>query len=199
MEHIVKDENPGFRPRYVTAFVSLHMILCKLLDLAVTIAIHDNFEGEEGILEREKWAGMLSGFFICIVELCFALVGRVAFPVDLYPPAADFSNGLPLDFAECLELNGIDVEKWDQITALIRTTTHWSRDPTSVRQTPPANSRDPTSVRVTPPPANSRDPTSVRLTPPPANSKTRCQNPLSDVIGNSNSNCSSSWSRAEKE
>jgi len=96
-------------------FVNAHLIVGKLTDLILRLALKENYVTSSWSLPREEWAAMVSGFVLCIVELLLALLGMRLFPWDerMYPASCDRElGGLPLDTIALLQLNGIRTEEW---------------------------------------------------------------------------------------
>jgi len=96
-------------------FVNAHMIVGKIVDMILRLAVRAHYVTPRWSLPDEQWAAMISGLVLCIVELLLALLGMRLFPWDerMYPTSCDReSGGLPLDTIALLQLNGIRTDEW---------------------------------------------------------------------------------------
>eukprot|EP00419_Tripos_fusus_P084410 CAMPEP_0172865414 /NCGR_PEP_ID=MMETSP1075-20121228/81392_1 /TAXON_ID=2916 /ORGANISM="Ceratium fusus, Strain PA161109" /LENGTH=387 /DNA_ID=CAMNT_0013714441 /DNA_START=63 /DNA_END=1226 /DNA_ORIENTATION=- len=96
-------------------FVNLHMVVGKILDIVLRLAVKENYDTRKWSLPQNEWATMISGLVLCVVELILALLGMRLFPWDerMYPTSCSKSGGeFPLDTLALLQLNGVRTEEW---------------------------------------------------------------------------------------
>mmetsp|Transcript_30898 Transcript_30898/g.98561 ORF Transcript_30898/g.98561 Transcript_30898/m.98561 type:complete len:386 (-) Transcript_30898:138-1295(-) len=125
---IVHKFNPTHKTNLMVFFIQGHMILCKLPDLIINLALREPYHNNgHWTMPRDYYAAILSGWVICIVELLLALVARKMLTADMYPTEPDLENGIPLDMLATLEMNGVDTKAWSQLTAFRRDETQRDR------------------------------------------------------------------------
>eukprot|EP00439_Symbiodinium_sp_Y106_P079344 s440_g18.t1 len=100
-------------------FVLLQMILSRLLEKVLQLAVRDDLESESWVMPNSVFVSIITGFITCVCQVGLAVLGLGSYTADasMYP-AVDFSSGLPPDTIAVLDMGGIDPDKWQRLREL---------------------------------------------------------------------------------
>lgn len=103
------------------AFVTMQMVSVKLVGLILRGVLPEGgyTNGRYWTMPRDDLSAVISGFFVCVVQLLLCLLGRRAFPASrrLYP-TPDFGAGYPQDLLATLQMSGLSQGAYEVLRGL---------------------------------------------------------------------------------
>jgi len=112
----------------MAAFLQLHFLASKLPDLIVNLIVKSDYNNTIWVLPEQDYSAMLSGAFVCALEIPIVLLGWKAFPLELYPAEPDYGGAMPLDMIATLQVCGIDTSKWEALSPFRRPVRQVTKD-----------------------------------------------------------------------
>lgn len=112
---VIKQNNPGLKGKQIAMFVQMQVIISKLLDMILDLALAKPYDNGHWKMPRGDYAGIISGWIMCVIELVLMVHACRALPVNMYPPQPNYETGIPLDFVAMMELSGIRPSDWNRL------------------------------------------------------------------------------------